>query len=248
MIKNKIFTLTNVNKIFGNGTVALDEISLDIYDGVTVIIGPSGSGKSTLLRTLNVMEKPSAGDIHIGNMSIIDPRFDLQKHRQTVGMVFQNFHLFPHLTVLKNLNIAQIKVLKKTVDEATKTSLELLGKIGLTDKQNQYPNQLSGGQKQRIAIARSLCMQPSIMLFDEPTSALDPEMVGEVLSVMKKLVQTGMNMIIVTHEMGFAKEFADEIIVMDKGTVIERGAPSIIFNTPAQERTKEFLNRIIHKH
>lgn len=248
-MKNKIlFEIKNLSKTFKDGTKALDNVNLDILDNkVTVIIGPSGSGKSTLLRTLNLIEVPTSGTILINKTNILEKGFDIKNHRKEVTMVFQNFNLFPHLTILDNINLAQIDVLKKTKEDATATSYDLLNKVGLIDKANNYPNQLSGGQKQRIAIARSLAINPKAILFDEPTSALDPEMIGEVLKVMKDLIKSGITMIIVTHEMDFAKEFANNIIVMDKGTVIEEGTPKEIFNNPKQERTKEFLHRVTMK-
>ncbi len=240
--------IKDLNKTFSDGTVALKSCSLEIdYKQVTVIIGPSGSGKSTLLRMLNLMEKPTAGDILFDNVSILDKDFDAHKHREKVGMVFQNFNLFPHLSVLKNLNVAQMNVLKRTEKVATEISEGLLYQVGLLEKVNNYPNQLSGGQKQRIAIARALTMHPDIILFDEPTSALDPEMIGEVLKVMKDLAASGMTMVVVTHEMDFAKEFADKVIVMDEGNIIEEGTPEVIFNQPQNPRTKLFLKRILER-
>lgn len=244
MKKNKLFELKNISKQFSDGTVALENINLEIGDGVTALIGPSGSGKSTLLRMLNLLETPTYGEIYYQDVNILDKSFNKNFHRQKVGMVFQNFHLFPHLSILDNLNLPQIEVLKKKKEEATETSMYFLESVGLIDKKDNYPEQLSGGQKQRIAIARSLCMDPDVILFDEPTSALDPEMIKEVLLVMKKLVDKGMTMIIVTHEMSFAQSFAEEIIVMDKGTIIERGTPKDIFRNPQQERTKVFLESV----
>ncbi|HLS99957.1 MAG TPA: amino acid ABC transporter ATP-binding protein, partial [Acholeplasma sp.] len=204
-MQNNHIEVINLRKTFKDGTQALNGVSaLFEYGKVTVIIGPSGSGKSTLLRTLNLMETPTSGEILFDGVSILDKDFDIQNHRKQVGMVFQHFNLFPHLTVLDNLNIAQILAKKTTKEEATKISLDLLNKVGLLEKKDSYPNQLSGGQKQRIAIARSLAMEPKAILFDEPTSALDPEMIGEVLQVMKNLANLGMTMVVVTHEMGFA--------------------------------------------
>lgn len=240
--------IKNLTKTFKDGTIALNNVNTNIKrSSVTVIIGPSGSGKSTLLRSINLIEEPSSGEIIIDGNNILTKGFNINKHRSEVSMVFQQFNLFNHLTVLANLNIAQEQVLKLTKEEASKVSEELLIKVGLLDKKDNYPNQLSGGQKQRIAIARSLAMNPKAILFDEPTSALDPEMIGEVLKVMKDLVNSGITMIIVTHEMGFAKEFADNIIVMDKGEIIETGNPEDIFTNPKNERTKEFLKRVIDK-
>lgn len=238
----------NLNKTFSDGTVALSDCSLEIdYKQVTVIIGPSGSGKSTLLRTLNLMERPTAGDILFDGASILDKEFVAHKHRENVGMVFQNFNLFPHLSVLSNLNVAQVNVLKRSEKEASAISKALLKQVGLVEKANNYPNQLSGGQKQRIAIARALTMHPDVILFDEPTSALDPEMIGEVLKVMKDLALSGMTMVVVTHEMDFAKEFADKVIVMDEGRIIEEGLPDVIFNHPKNPRTKTFLKRVLER-
>lgn len=240
--------INHLFKTFSDGTEALKDCSLEIdYQQVTVIIGPSGSGKSTLLRMLNLMETPTSGDIIFNQVSILDKGFDAHKHREKVGMVFQNFNLFPHLSVLKNLNVAQINVLKRSETEATDISKALLNQVGLLDKMNNYPNQLSGGQKQRIAIARALTMHPDIILFDEPTSALDPEMIGEVLKVMKSLAASGMTMVVVTHEMDFAKEFADKVVVMDGGSIIEEGTPDVIFNHPTNPRTKTFLKRILDR-
>lgn len=244
---NNLFKIDHVSKVFSDGTIAVDDVTLNLEKNkVYVIIGPSGSGKSTLLRTLNLMEKPSSGHIYKDNLDITEKTYSIEKHRQQVGMVFQNFNLFPHMTVLDNINSAQMHVLKRSVQQAKEVSLGLLEQVGLTEKANHYPNQLSGGQKQRIAIARSLSMHPEVMLFDEPTSALDPEMIGEVLSVMKNLAQSGMTMIVVTHEMGFAKAFADEIIVMDKGKVIEQGTPEVIFNQPREQRTASFLKSVLN--
>ncbi|MBN3491004.1 amino acid ABC transporter ATP-binding protein [Acholeplasma equirhinis] len=245
-MQNNHIEVINLRKTFKDGTHALNGVSAQFeYGKVTVIIGPSGSGKSTLLRTLNLMETPTSGDVLFDGVSILEPKFDIQNHRKQVGMVFQHFNLFPHLSVLDNLNIAQKLAKGKTEEEATKISLDLLEKVGLLEKQNSYPNQLSGGQKQRIAIARSLAMEPKAILFDEPTSALDPEMIGEVLAVMKNLANSGMTMVVVTHEMGFAKEFADKVIVMDQGVIIEEDTPEVIFGAPKNERTKNFLKRVL---
>ena len=243
-MKNNLFKLKNITKEFEDGTIALNNLNLEINDGVTVIIGPSGSGKSTILRLLNLLEKPSNGEVLYKDQLITDKDFKLNKYRQKVSMVFQNFNLFPHLTIIENLNLAQIDVLNKTQIEATKTSLKYLEAVGLFDKINNYPNQLSGGQKQRIAIARTLCMEPDVILFDEPTSALDPEMVKEVLLVMKDLAEKGLSMVIVTHEMTFAKKVADEVIVIDKGELIEKGSPNNIFNNPKNIRTSKFLEAL----
>ena len=247
-MKNKeVFKLINVTKTFSDGTIAINNVSTIIYEGITVIIGPSGSGKSTLLRTLNLIEKPTQGEILYKNENILNKDYNINEHRRKVGMVFQNFHLFPHLTILENLNIAQIEVLNKSKEAATIQSLTYLKRVGLKDKANNYPNQLSGGQKQRIAIARSLCMNPEVILFDEPTSALDPEMIKEVLEVMKELANEGMNMVIVTHEMDFAYKFADEIFVVDNGEIIERNTPKNIFTKPENIRTKQFLENVSYK-
>lgn len=243
-MKNNLFKLNNITKEFNDGTIAVNNLDLEINDGVTVIIGPSGSGKSTILRLLNMLEKPSSGDILYKDEVITSKEFNLYKYRQKVSMVFQNFNLFPHLTILENLNLAQIDVLNKTQIEATKTSVKYLEAVGVFDKINNYPNQLSGGQKQRIAIARTLCMEPDVILFDEPTSALDPEMVKEVLLVMKELADKGLSMVIVTHEMTFAEKVADEVIVIDKGELIEKGSPKDIFNNPKNIRTSKFLEAL----
>jgi polar amino acid transport system ATP-binding protein len=219
---------------------------MDIHDGEkVVIIGPSGSGKSTLLRSINQLEKIDAGSIVVDGYKVHDDNTDINKVREEVGMVFQSFNIFPHKTVLDNLNLAQIVVRKRSKKEATKISMELLEKVGITDKTDQYPGKLSGGQQQRVAIARALAMKPRIMLFDEPTSALDPEMIGEVLDVMRKLAREGMTMIVVSHEMGFAREVADRIIFMDYGAIIEEGTPEHFFQNPTKDRTKLFLNQIL---
>lgn len=243
-MKNNLFILKNVKKEFKDGTIALNNVDLVIKKGVTTLIGPSGSGKSTLLRTLNLLEVPNSGSIIYNDINIMDEGFNLIDHRKKVGMVFQNFHLFPHLTILENLNIAQTLVLNKTKEDATNKSLLYLEKVGLLDKKDNYPNQLSGGQKQRIAIARTLCMDVDVILFDEPTSALDPEMIKEVLLVMKDLVEENISMVIVTHEMEFAKAFSDEIIVLDNGEVVEQNTPDVIFNNPTKDRTKKFIESI----
>lgn len=245
---NIIFQIVNLTKEFRDGLKALDNINLSFpKNKVSVIIGPSGSGKSTLLRCLNLIESPSSGSIIYNGENIANSKYNLGNLRKEVSMVFQNFNLFPHLTVLENLSVAQINVLGKTKTEAREESIKLLKQVGLLDKLNSYPKTLSGGEQQRIAIARSLAMKPNVILFDEPTSALDPEMVGEVLKVMKDLTKSGITMIIVTHEMDFAKEFADNIIVMSEGRVLEEGSPKNIFTNPSKERTKEFLNRVIEK-
>ena len=213
---------------------------------VLVIIGPSGSGKSTLLRCMNLLEAPSEGNIFYKDEDITEKGVNVNKVRENMGMVFQHFNLFPHMTVLENITLAPMKVKNKSKDEAESIAYKLLNKIGLQDKANEYPNKLSGGQKQRIAIARALAMEPEVMLFDEPTSALDPEMVGEVLNVMKDLASEGMTMAVVTHEMGFAKEVADRVIFMDEGVVVEEGSPEEVFNNPKNLRTKDFLSKVLH--
>lgn len=223
----------------------LKGIDLDVAPGeVVVIIGPSGSGKSTFLRCMNRLEAADGGTITIDGKIIDSKESSLNKLRQDIGMVFQQFNLFPHMTVMENITEAPVLLKKMTKDQAKKKGLELLKKVGLEEKENEYPNRLSGGQKQRVAIARALAMEPKIMLFDEPTSALDPELVGEVLSVMKQLAKEGMTMVVVTHEMGFAKEVADRVIFMDGGNIIEQGSPEAIFEKPQHERTKEFLGHL----
>jgi len=219
---------------------------MDVRDGEkVVIIGPSGSGKSTLLRSINQLEKIDAGSIVVDGYKVHDNTTDINKVREEVGMVFQSFNVFPHKTVLDNLNLAQTVVRKRSKKEATKISMELLEKVGITDKTDQYPGKLSGGQQQRVAIARALAMKPKIMLFDEPTSALDPEMIGEVLDVMRNLAREGMTMIVVSHEMGFTREVADRVVFMDYGAIIEEGTPEHFFHNPTQDRTKLFLNQIL---
>ena len=237
--------MKDVVKYFGS-LKALDRVSLDIYDGEKmVIIGPSGSGKSTLLRSINRLEEINAGRIVVDGIDLYDPKTDINKVREEVGMVFQSFNIFPHKTVTENITLAQTVVRKRSKEEALKRAMELLRKVGIPEKNNSYPSQLSGGQQQRVAIARSLAMDPKIMLFDEPTSALDPEMIGEVLDVMKKLALEGMTMVVVTHEMGFAREVADRVIFMDYGVILEEGTPSQLFNHPTHERTKQFLSQIL---
>lgn len=232
-------------KSFGKNEI-LKGIDLRIDKGeVVVIIGPSGSGKSTLLRCLNLLEVPTAGDVVFEGEVINRKKHNMNKTREKMGMVFQSFNLFPHMTVLENITISPIKVKKMNKEEATAIAMDLLQKVGLADKAASYPSQLSGGQKQRIAIARALAMQPHVMLFDEPTSALDPEMVGEVLGVMKGLAESGMTMAIVTHEMGFAREVGDRIIFMDGGVIVEQGSPEQIFGSPQHERTKDFLGKVL---
>ena len=226
----------------------LKDISVEIKKGeVIAIIGPSGSGKSTFLRCLNKLEEPTKGNIYIKEHNLMDRNTNINKIREKVGMVFQHFNLFPHKTVLENLTIAPLKVKNANLDEINKKAMKLLEKVGLANKAEAYPDQLSGGQKQRIAIARTLAMDPEVILFDEPTSALDPEMIKEVLDVMKSLADEGMTMIIVTHEMGFAKNVADRVFFMDKGNILEDDTPEVIFNNPKHERTKEFLNKVLNR-
>ena len=247
MSDKKIIRVEHLKKYYkGDKIKALDDISIDVTEGeVVVIIGPSGSGKSTLLRSLNLLEIPTDGDIYVDDIAITDPKVNINKHRQKMGMVFQHFNLFPNMTILRNLTIAPMKLLGVSKADAEKKAMELLERVGLADRANAYPDQLSGGQKQRIAIVRALCMNPEIMLFDEPTSALDPEMVGEVLDVMKELAAEGMSMVVVTHEMGFAREVADKVIFMDEGQLIEEGTPEEIFNHPKSERLQSFLQKVI---
>lgn len=229
-----------------NDLCVLKDIHVSIAKGeVVVVIGPSGSGKSTFLRCLNLLEKPSAGEIIFEGIHIEDPHSDINKLRQKMGMVFQQFNLFPHMTALKNITLSPIKTHKLSEKQAEQVAFQLLESVGLADKAHTYPRQLSGGQKQRIAIARALAMQPDVMLFDEPTSALDPEMVGEVLEVMRDLVRKGMTMIIVTHEMGFAREVADRVIFMDEGKIVEVGPPEQIFMHPQEQRTRTFLSKVL---
>ena len=244
--KNTIISVRDLKKYYEGGVHALDGVDMDVERGeVVVIIGPSGSGKSTLLRSLNLLEVPTAGHILVDGVDLMDKKTNINLHRQKMGMVFQHFNLFPHMTVLKNMTLAPIKLLKKTKAEAEERANELLHTVGLADRANAYPSQLSGGQKQRIAIVRALCMQPEVMLFDEPTSALDPEMVGEVLEVMKDLARKGMTMLVVTHEMGFAREVATRVIFMDGGVIVEEGTPSEIFDTPKSDRLKNFLAKVL---
>ena len=245
MSTDALITVKDLVKSYGH-LHALNGVSTEIKKGeVVVIIGPSGSGKSTFLRYLNLLEVPSSGQIIFEGADITDPKVDINKHRQKMGMVFQQFNLFPHLTILKNMTLAPMKLLKKSKAEAEAKAMELLKRVGLEDRANAYPSQLSGGQKQRIAIVRALCMEPDVILFDEPTSALDPEMVGEVLDVMKALAKSGMTMIIVTHEMGFAKEAATRVIFMDQGKMIEENTPQEFFTNPKTDRCKNFLNSIL---
>ena len=238
---------TDLCKYYNGGAIkALDGVNAEINQGeVVVIIGPSGSGKSTYLRSLNLLELPTSGTIHFEAVDITDPKTNINRHRQKMRMVFQQFNLFPHMTVLKNLTIAPIKLLKMPKAEAEKKAMALLSRVGLSDRAEPYPSQLSGGQKQRVAIVRALMMSPDVMLFDEPTSALDPEMVGEVLDVMKELAREGMTMVVVTHEMGFAREVADRVIFMADGKIVEEGKPDEIFGNPKDPRTQQFLRSIL---
>ena len=242
-----ILSVQNLEKHFNEGKLkALQGITTDIRRGeVVCVIGPSGSGKSTFLRCLNLMELPTAGTITFEGTDITDPKVDINLHRRKIGMVFQHFNLFPHMTVLRNMTIAPIKLLKKDKATAEKEAMALLERVNLSERAGAYPSQLSGGQKQRIAIVRALCMNPDVMLFDEPTSALDPEMVGEVLDVMKELARSGMTMVCVTHEMGFAREVADRVVFIDEGKIVEEGVPSEIFAHPREQRTRDFLNKVL---
>ena len=240
-----LIEVKDLRKAFGENEV-LTGITTDIKRGeVVVIIGPSGSGKSTFLRSLNLLETPTGGTVLFEGINITDPKTDIDLHRQKMGMVFQHFNLFPHKTILENITLAPVVLKKMTKDEAVQKAEELLGRVGLLDKKDTYPEQLSGGQKQRIAIVRSLAMDPDVMLFDEPTSALDPEMVGEVLELMKQLAHDGMTMVVVTHEMGFASEVGTRVVFMDEGQIKEQAAPDEFFQNPKDERLKEFLSKIL---
>ena len=255
--KDKLIQVTNLKKHFNKGALkALDDVSVDVNKGdVMVVIGPSGSGKSTLLRSLNLLETPTDGQILFHGIDITKKSFinkqgkkeavNINLHRQKMGMVFQHFNLFPHKTVLENMILAPVKVLKADPAQAKEKALALLTRVGLEDRANAYPIQLSGGQKQRIAIVRALMMEPEVMLFDEPTSALDPEMVGEVLEVMKELAQAGMTMVVVTHEMGFAREVGNRVLFMDEGKLVEEGSPEDIFNHPQSPRLQDFLSKVL---
>ncbi len=247
MSDNYLIETKNLCKHYLDGSVvALDNVSAGIKSGeVVVIIGPSGSGKSTFLRSLNLLEMPTSGSVIFEGKEITDPKTDINVHRRKMGMVFQQFNLFPHMNVLDNLTLGPIKLLKKSKAEAEKNALELLDRVGLKDRADAYPSQLSGGQKQRVAIVRALCMNPDVMLFDEPTSALDPEMVGEVLDVMKSLAEGGMTMVVVTHEMRFAREVGKRVIFMADGAIVEEGTPSEIFDNPKNDRTKAFLEKVL---
>ncbi len=246
MTTNKVLIkVDGLEKSFGEIKV-LKGISTEIKRGeVVCVIGASGSGKSTFLRCLNLLEAPSGGNIYFNDVDITDPKTDINLHRQKMGMVFQQFNLFPHMTVLKNMTIAPIKVLGIAKEEAEDRAMKLLERVGLADRADSYPSQLSGGQKQRVAIVRALCMQPDVMIFDEPTSALDPEMVGEVLDVMKQLAKEGMTMVVVTHEMGFAREVSDRVLFIDEGIIMEEGAPKEVFDNPKSPRLQDFLSKVI---
>ena len=257
MCADCLISVRNLKKYFNNGTIkALDDVSVDINKGdVMVVIGPSGSGKSTLLRSLNLTEEPTDGSIVFDGVDITSKKIpnekgkmvklDIDKHRQKMGMVFQHFNLFPHMTILDNMTLAPVKVKHMSKTEAKERALSLLQRVGLEDRADAYPIQLSGGQKQRVAIVRALMMEPQVMLFDEPTSALDPEMVGEVLSVMKELAQSGMTMVVVTHEMGFAREVGNRVLFMDEGKLLEEGTPGEVFGSPKHPRLQDFLSKVL---
>ena len=242
-----LISVRNLVKEYNDGKVkALDDCSMDVKRGeVVAIIGPSGSGKSTMLRSLNLLEEPTSGEIYFNGVNLFDKSVDINLHRQKMGMVFQHFNLFPQMTVKKNITLAPVHLKLKTPAEADEMAMTLLARIGLEDKANEYPAMLSGGQKQRIAIVRALAMEPEVMLFDEPTSALDPEMVGEVLDVMKELAQQGMTMVVVTHEMGFAREVGDRVLFMADGKILEEGTPDRIFDAPENPRLKDFLAKVL---
>ncbi|MBQ3667719.1 MAG: amino acid ABC transporter ATP-binding protein [Clostridia bacterium] len=242
-----MISVRGLSKHFAGGSIhALNGVDADIARGeVVVVIGPSGSGKSTFLRCLNLLEMPTEGKVIFEGTDITDASININLHRQKMGMVFQHFNLFPHMTVLDNMTLAPVKLLKRSKAEAEAKARSLLDRVGLGDRAGAYPNQLSGGQKQRVAIVSALCMEPDVMLFDEPTSALDPEMVGEVLEVMKDLARTGMTMVVVTHEMGFAREVGDRVMFMDGGRLIEQGTPQEIFSNPQNQRTRDFLSKIL---
>ena len=245
--QNVLIEVKDLKKHFREGTIhALDGVSMDICRGeVIVIVGPSGSGKSTFLRSLNLLELPTSGEIIFDGVDINAPHVNINKHRQKMGMVFQHFNLFPNMTVLRNMTLGPCKLLHRSRKEAEEKARELLKRVGLADRADAYPSQLSGGQKQRIAIVRALCMEPEVMLFDEPTSALDPEMVGEVLDVMKELARAGSTMVVVTHEMGFAREVGSRVVFMDSGKIVEEGTPEEIFDHPQSDRLKSFLAKVL---
>ncbi len=242
----KLIQVKDLVKTFENRIHAIDHVSLDINQGdVVVIVGPSGSGKSTFLRSLNLLEEPTSGEVIFEGVNIAGKKVNIDAHRQKMGMVFQHFNLFPHLTILENMILAPMKVKKMPKQDAEEKALSLLARVGLEDRAHAYPIQLSGGQKQRVAIVRALCMEPEVMLFDEPTSALDPEMVGEVLEVMKSLARSGMTMVVVTHEMGFAREVATRVIFMDSGKIVEENPPEEFFAHPKSDRLKDFLAKVL---
>ncbi len=247
MSADTLIQVENLQKYYKGGEIkALDGVNADIRRGkVVVVIGPSGSGKSTFLRCLNLLEIPTGGTIRLDGTDITDPKNDINLYRQKMGMVFQHFNLFPHMTILKNMTLAPVKLLHRSQAEAEKKAMELLARVGLADRANSYPSQLSGGQKQRVAIVRALMMEPEVMLFDEPTSALDPEMVGEVLEVMRDLAGDGMTMVVVTHEMGFAKEVANHVMFMADGKLLEEGSPEEIFSHPRNPRLQDFLAKVL---
>ena len=244
---NVLISVQHLVKEYNHGTVhALDDCSLEVQKGeVVAIIGPSGSGKSTLLRSLNLLEQPTSGAIYFDGVDLASKAVNIDLHRQKMGMVFQHFNLFPHKTVLQNITMAPVTLKKKTAAEAKEQAMSLLERIGLADKADEYPNMLSGGQKQRIAIVRALAMEPEVMLFDEPTSALDPEMVGEVLDLMRDLAKEGMTMAVVTHEMGFAREVADRVVFMAGGKILEEGTPGELFDHPKDPRLQDFLSKVL---
>lgn len=244
--KETLIQVENLTKTFGGSVHALNGVSTDIKKGeVVCVIGPSGSGKSTFLRCLNRLEDPTNGRIIFAGEDLMNPKTDIDMHRQKMGMVFQHFNLFPHMSILRNMTIAPMKLQKRGREEAEGQAMKLLERVGLADRANAYPSQLSGGQKQRIAIVRALCMNPEVMLFDEPTSALDPEMVGEVLNVMRDLAKEHMTMVVVTHEMGFAREVSDRVIFMAEGKIVEEGTPEEIFTAPKTERLQTFLSKVL---
>ena len=247
MSANPLIQVKNLKVHFKGGEIrALDGVDIDIKRGeVVVVIGPSGSGKSTMLRSLNLLETPTEGAVIFAGVDISDKKVNINLHRQKMGMVFQHFNLFPHMTILKNMTIAPIKLKNMPKEEAEAKAMDLLKRVGLEDRANAYPSQLSGGQKQRVAIVRALCMDPDVLLFDEPTSALDPEMVGEVLDVMRDLAKGGMTMVVVTHEMGFAREVGSRVVFMDEGVIIEEGTPDEIFNHPKSHRLQDFLAKVL---
>ncbi|MCD7769162.1 MAG: amino acid ABC transporter ATP-binding protein [Oscillospiraceae bacterium] len=247
MTNEVLIKAQGLKKYYNDGAIkALDGVDMEIHRGeVVVIIGPSGSGKSTFLRSLNLLELPTEGRILFEGTDITDPKVDINKHRQKMGMVFQHFNLFPNMTIMKNLTLGPTKLMKRSKAEAEAKAAELLERVGLADRAGAYPNQLSGGQKQRVAIVRALCMEPEVMLFDEPTSALDPEMVGEVLDVMRTLAQDGMTMAVVTHEMGFAKEVGDRIVFMEDGRILEEATPADFFTAPKSDRAQAFLAKVL---